>query len=93
MSLNPSVGMSAPAWVESVPETVLKGLARVAPVNVSKVPTNSVIAILLFLTVTVSCGSRSTQNCTYFESSGLESGTCAAQICPKSINICQVRCT
>ncbi|TRY80719.1 hypothetical protein TCAL_15429, partial [Tigriopus californicus] len=40
----------------------------------------------------IQCGQSSSQNCTYFESPGLEqSGTCRSQICKMDPNICQFR--
>merc|ERR1712008_623962 len=40
---------------------------------------------------TINCGAQSSQNCTYFESSGVTSGNCRATICPCSTTICQLR--
>lgn len=40
---------------------------------------------------TVKCGGTRSENCTYFESSGNEAGSCLATICPCSNNICQLR--
>jgi hypothetical protein len=41
--------------------------------------------------VTLGCGGTSSQNCTYFESSGtVGAGQCAATICKCSSDICQV---
>lgn len=37
------------------------------------------------------CGRTSSQNCTYFESTGGEVGQCRFRICPCSDNICQLR--
>ena len=41
-------------------------------------------------TVTVGCGATISENCTYFEASGLGSGECNTMLCPCSSNICQV---
>lgn len=41
--------------------------------------------------VSISCGSMSNENCTYFESSNnINTGMCRATICPCNNNICQV---
>lgn len=40
---------------------------------------------------TIQCGGTRSENCTYFESSGNEAGSCLATICPCSDNICQLR--
>ncbi|XP_059098987.1 uncharacterized protein LOC131893073 [Tigriopus californicus] len=40
---------------------------------------------------TVNCGGTRSENCTYFESSGNEAGSCLATVCPCSDNICQLR--
>ena len=37
------------------------------------------------------CGSSSTENCTYFELTSVSAGSCSAQICKASTNICQLR--
>eukprot|EP00095_Tigriopus_kingsejongensis_P003561 maker-scaffold877_size102761-snap-gene-0.12 protein:Tk03561 transcript:maker-scaffold877_size102761-snap-gene-0.12-mRNA-1 annotation:"PREDICTED: uncharacterized protein LOC100161421" len=42
-------------------------------------------------TFTLNCGASSTENCTYFESTGGEVGACRATVCPCSDNICQLR--
>ena len=34
---------------------------------------------------------QTSENCTYFESQGTESGSCSATVCPVSSNICQMR--
>ena len=42
--------------------------------------------------VTLGCGSRTTENCTYFESATSPStGACRAKICKADDNICQIR--
>ena len=46
--------------------------------------------IFSFFSVTSRCGATSSENCTYFESSGAESGACRLKICKCSSNICQV---
>ena len=51
---------------------------------------NALLSYFLLI-VTLRCGGSSSENCTYFESSGTAStGACRAQICPCSNNICQV---
>jgi len=40
--------------------------------------------------VSLVCGERSGENGTYFQSTGVESGACAASICPAA-NVCQLR--
>ena len=47
-------------------------------------------AFIFLFTVTISCGGQASENCTYFESSGTESGACRAKICKCSSDICQV---
>jgi len=42
-------------------------------------------------TFALNCGSTSTENNTYFESRGSESGSCRLKICPCNDNICQLR--
>jgi len=42
-------------------------------------------------TFTVGCGQMSSENCTYFTSTGSEGGTCRVSICKCSSNICQLR--
>ena len=46
--------------------------------------------IHFLFTVTISCGGQASENCTYFESSGAESGACRAKVCKCSSDICQV---
>ena len=40
--------------------------------------------------VALNCGQQSSENNTYFESKGTESGSCTLKICPCNDNICQV---
>jgi len=40
---------------------------------------------------TLGCGGAASENCTYFESSGTNSGACNAKICKCNTNICQIR--
>ena len=47
--------------------------------------------IIILHLVTLSCGGISSENCTYFQSSGQEVGQCRIKICPCSDNICQLR--
>ena len=44
-------------------------------------------------TVTLGCGSSTTENCTYFEvtSASSLSGACSAKICKTNTDICQIR--
>ena len=42
-------------------------------------------------TFSATCGSSTSENCTYFESTGSESGSCSIDICRCSDNICQLR--
>jgi len=37
------------------------------------------------------CGASVAENCTYFESTGTESGQCSLEVCPCSTGICQIR--
>ena len=45
--------------------------------------------VFLFL-VSLRCGQQSSENCTYFQSSGTEQGACNAKICAKP-GVCQLR--
>ncbi len=45
----------------------------------------------LSVSVTLHCGGTSSQNCTFFQSTGADSGCCTAKICPCNDNICQLR--
>ena len=40
---------------------------------------------------TSTCGQTSSENCTYFESTGSEIGACQLEICRCSSNVCQLR--
>jgi len=40
---------------------------------------------------TLGCSEKASENCTYFESSGMSTGACNAQICRNNPNICQIR--
>ena len=42
------------------------------------------------IAVVVKCGTTTTENNTYFESGGSETGSCQINICKASTNICQV---
>ncbi|XP_059097284.1 uncharacterized protein LOC131891672 [Tigriopus californicus] len=42
-------------------------------------------------TFTATCGATSSENCTYFESGGVDAGSCKLEICPCGGNICQLR--
>lgn len=42
-------------------------------------------------TFALNCGGTSSENNTYFESTGSDSGSCTAKICPCNDNICQLR--
>lgn len=52
---------------------------------------NTFFIVFLTLSVQKSCGDTSSENCTYFQSSGSEVGQCRIKICPCSDNICQLR--
>jgi hypothetical protein len=45
---------------------------------------------IFFVSVTVNCGARINENCTYFESTGSEVGACKVTICRCNSNVCQV---
>lgn len=45
----------------------------------------------LAVSVSVGCGGRSSENCTYFEAEGVGSGQCRAEICKLCSDICQIR--
>ena len=47
--------------------------------------------LLIFHIVELNCGQTSSENCTYFVSSGSETGACKITICPCNDNICQLR--
>ena len=49
------------------------------------------IRLILLIIVQRSCGDTSSENCTYFQSSGTEVGQCRLKVCPCSDNICQLR--
>jgi len=40
---------------------------------------------------TLGCNEKAAENCTYFESNGVSTGACNAQICRTNANICQIR--
>ena len=44
----------------------------------------------LFLLVSIRCGGSSTENNTYFQSTGTETGACNVNICPLE-GVCQLR--
>ncbi len=41
--------------------------------------------------MTINCGGIASENCTYFDSSGVTSGACVAKVCPCADDICQMR--
>ena len=43
------------------------------------------------ISVTIGCGGSTSENCTYFEYSGSNTGPCNARICKLSSSICQIR--
>ena len=43
------------------------------------------------ISVTIGCGGSTSENCTYFEYSGTNSGPCNARVCKLSSSICQIR--
>lgn len=47
--------------------------------------------ILLQHAVSANCGATSSENCTYVESQGSETGDCTVSICKCNSNICQLR--
>ena len=71
--------------------TVLAPWVTVSVVPVSKAmsPMNGKEKNLI--SVTLNCGGRTYQNCTYLENVGTEVGACSVTICPGSDNICQLR--
>merc|ERR1711944_167438 len=42
-------------------------------------------------TFTIGCGGSTSENCTYFEYSGSNTGACNARVCKLSSAICQIR--
>ena len=72
-------------------EVVLKDTECVAPViDHYKMYSNVFFKILSFLVIG-RCGDTISQNNTYFESRGSESGSCTLKICKCSTNVCQLR--
>ena len=49
------------------------------------------LRFIFYLLVQKMCGESSSENCTYFQSSGTEVGQCRLKICPCNDNICQLR--
>ena len=45
---------------------------------------------IICFSVTVRCGQKTSENNTYFQSSGTETGACNAKVCAKS-GVCQLR--
>ena len=43
------------------------------------------------ISVTIGCGGSTSENCTYFEYSGTNTGPCNARVCKLSSAICQIR--
>ena len=43
------------------------------------------------ISVTIGCGGSTSENCTYFEYTGTNSGPCNARVCKLSSAICQIR--
>ena len=90
-----TLSKSVPTEGEAVLDPVPWGTVSVALVSFSYVFPHSLKRsknnILLFSLVTLNCGGRSDQNCTYFESVGTEVGACSVTICPCGDNICQLR--
>ena len=43
------------------------------------------------ISVTIGCGGSTSENCTYFEYSGSNTGACNARVCKLSSAICQIR--
>lgn len=46
---------------------------------------------IYLISVTATCGQQFSQNCTYFDSSTVSTGSCAATICKCNTNVCQMR--
>ena len=51
----------------------------------------SIVDLIILVLVQKGCGDTSSENCTYFQSSGTEVGQCRLKVCPCSDNICQLR--
>lgn len=79
--------------VEPQPDHVPLVMVCVVHVSSSQWKFNAIKQLLsdLFFLVVFGCGRTSSQNCTYFESTGGEVGQCRFRICPCSDNICQLR--
>ncbi len=43
------------------------------------------------ISVTIGCGGSTSENCTYFEYTGSNTGSCNARVCKLSSAICQIR--
>ena len=80
---------SAPTRGALSRETVRKGLECAALVS-TLTQSREMILIVHLLLVTIACGATTSENCTYFESQGSETGACRAKICKCDSNICQV---
>ena len=52
---------------------------------------NKYIEIACYISVTIGCGGSTSENCTYFEYAGSNSGACNARICKVNSGICQIR--
>ena len=50
-----------------------------------------IIQKIINISVQLTCGQTSSENCTYFQSNSAEIGQCRIKICPCNDNICQLR--
>ena len=72
-------------------ELVPEDTECVARVGLSKIFQSPIGQNLSQFSVQKTCGGSSSENCTYFQSSGTEVGQCRLRICPCNENICQLR--
>ena len=49
------------------------------------------LVIFFIFLVVLNCGEQSSENSTYFQSTGSDKGACNAKICPMTSEICQLR--
>jgi len=91
-----------PLTVQNVPTLeahqlvpVLTDLGFVAHVNANRQPSITKLIHFHFcfnlFQVSIGCGGKSSQNCTYFQVTAASAGTCGATICKCSGDICQVK--
>ena len=89
-----TVPKNAQLEVESNQGHVLEDMGCVAHVSLklqSYVELKKEVLMSESILVQKSCGDTSSENCTYFQSSGTEVGQCRLRICPCNDNICQLR--